>query len=195
MLKLIIVGTIATLTLAREHPINADMVAEIKKKATTWVPYEVRENPFAHMTTDEIQGLLKTYTTYWEKPEFLQIEDDTPVNAPASFDARNQWPNCVHAIRDQARCGSCWAFAASEAFSDRLCIATNGATNVVLSPQDMVSCDTGNMGCNGGYLNRAWNFLQTTGIVSDACYPYTSFDGSSSACKTKCVDGSPFTKH
>jgi C1A family cysteine protease len=159
MLKLIIVGTIATLSLAREHPINADMVAEIKKSATTWEPYEVRENPLAHLTHDEIQGMLKTYTTYYEKPEFLSYEDDTPSTAPATFDARTQWPACIHTIKDQKQCGSCWAFAATEALSDRICIATSGKTNVVLSPQDLVSCDTGNMGCNGGYLNRAWQYL------------------------------------
>jgi cathepsin B len=197
MLKLIIVGTIATLSLAREHPINADMVAEIKKSATTWRPYEVRENPHAHLTHDEIQGMLKTYTTYWEKPEFLRFEDDTePVNAPTAFDSRTQWPNCIHAIRDQKQCGSCWAFGATEAFSDRLCIATNGATNVILSPQDLVSCDTGNMGCDGGYLNRAWSYLQKTGAVSEDCYPYTSGDGSEPACRKTCTNGAfQFTKY
>jgi cathepsin B len=27
---------------------------------------------------------------------------------PATFDARQQWPTCIHPIRDQAQCGSCW---------------------------------------------------------------------------------------
>jgi len=45
-------------------------------------------------------------------------------NLPVDFDWRNESPACVHPIRDQAQCGSCWAFAATEAFSDRFCIAS-----------------------------------------------------------------------
>ena len=58
--------------------------------------------------------------------------------------------------------------------SDRLCIGTGGAVNVVLSPQDLLSCDTRELGCNGGHLPYSWAFLVSTGIVPDSCEPYTS---------------------
>jgi Papain family cysteine protease len=58
------------------------------------------------------------------------------------------WLDCVYPIRDQAKCGSCWAFGVTEPFSDRICIASNGTTNVVLAPQDLVSCDWWDRGCN-----------------------------------------------
>jgi cathepsin B len=61
---------------------------------------------------------------------------------PESFDARTQWPQLIHPVRDQGGCGSCWAFAASEVLSDRLAIATQGKQNVVLSPMALVNCDT-----------------------------------------------------
>jgi len=80
----------------------------------------------------------------------------TVTATPAEFDARTQWPNYVHAVRDQQQCGSCWAFGASEAFSDRWAIATQGKVNVVLSPEDMVSCDSSDYGCGGGYMENAW---------------------------------------
>lgn len=86
-----------------------------------------------------------------------EIYPEAPVTAtPADFDPRAEWPEHIHEVRDQAQCGSCWAFGATEAFSDRIAIATSGATNVVLSPQDMVSCDTNNFGCDGGYMDKAW---------------------------------------
>lgn len=46
----------------------------------------------------------------------------------------------------------------------------------------MVSCDTGNMACYGGYLNRAWNYLTTYGAPTNACQPYTSAFGTVAMC-------------
>jgi cathepsin B len=109
------------------------------------------------------------------------------LKAPVSFDSRTQWPGCVHPILDQGQCGSCWAFGAAEALSDRLCIGSNGATNVVLSPQYLVDCDTNSYGCNGGYPDLAWRFLQTKGLPTYTCVPYTAQDGS---CPNSCSNGS-----
>ena len=61
---------------------------------------------------------------------------------PTNFDARTTWPKFVHPVRDQGQCGSCWAHAASETFSDKLAIATNGSSNEIFSVQELVSCDT-----------------------------------------------------
>ncbi len=112
------------------------------------------------------------------------------VTVPESFDSRTQWPSCIHAVRNQQQCGSCWAFAGSEVLSDRFCIASNGDVNVVLSPQYMVSCDTLNFGCQGGYLDKEWYTLEDQGTVSDACWPYQSGSGYVPRCRTTCTDGS-----
>ncbi len=55
------------------------------------------------------------------------------------FDSRTQWPNCpsIQEVRDQGSCGSCWAFGASEAMSDRICISSNGQTNAHISAEDL----------------------------------------------------------
>lgn len=118
-------------TKEHQHPINADIVEEIKNSGASWVPYEAHENPLKDYTAEELMGMLGTVIKPLE--DFIE-EEDVPNALPATFDARDQWPNCIHPIRDQKQCGSCWAFGASEALSDRICIATNGATNKVLSP-------------------------------------------------------------
>lgn len=119
------------------------------------------------------------------------------ANLPTSFDSRVQWPNCIHDIRNQQHCGSCWAFAGSETLSDRFCIASKGSINKVLSPQFMVSCDSSNNGCHGGILTYEWEFLENTGTVTDSCLPYHSGDGSAFPCYSfqKCEDGTPIKNY
>ena len=55
---------------------------------------------------------------------------------------------------NQGNCGSCWAQAATEAFSDRVCIASGGAASaeLVLSAQAMIDCDAHDAGCDGGFV-------------------------------------------
>jgi cathepsin B len=59
----------------------------------------------------------------------------------------------------------------------------------------MVACDSWNLGCNGGILPWAWSYLTKTGIVSDACFPYTSDKGAVPSCAKSCVNGEPFKKY
>lgn len=74
-------------------------------------------------------------------PEYLH-DPSNYSDLPPSFDARTQWPSCVslNEIRDQGSCGGCWAFATSEVMSDRICIKSNGANQVKLSAQNLISC-------------------------------------------------------
>ena len=133
MLKLVIVGSVIATAFAH-HPINEDIVKEIKEKARSWEPMEVNENPLSKYTYEELKGFLGTYQDDYDSVFLTGETADPNYSAPASFDSRQQWPNYVHSIRDQGRCGSCWAFGATEAFSDRLAIASNGKVNVVTSP-------------------------------------------------------------
>jgi hypothetical protein len=85
-------------------------------------------------------------------------------------------------IRDQSACGSCWAFATTEAFNDRLCISKGFTT--LLSPTDTTACCHlgGSMGCNGGQPAGAWQWFTEKGVVTggdyedkgseDTCLPY-----------------------
>ena len=118
--------------------------------------------------------------------QYYLAKKDQASALPESFDSRTQWPGCIHPIRNQEQCGSCWAFSSSEVLSDRFCIASKGAVNVVLSPQDLVSCNWYNNGCGGGILPLAWLYLERTGIVPDSCMPYTSGNGVAPSCPKNC---------
>merc|ERR1719188_788528 len=115
------------------------------------------------------------------------------LDVPETFDSRAQWKGLIHPIRDQKRCGSCWAFSSSEVLSDRVAIA-QGKPSPVLSAEDLVSCDKIDHGCNGGELETAWNYLTSTGIVTDTCFPYTAGGGRAPRCRNQCVDSETFVR-
>jgi cathepsin B len=105
----------------------------------------------------------------------LPAKDITPLKAiPTAFDSRTQWGTMcptVHDIRDQSNCGSCWAFGAAEAATDRICIQSNGSIVVELSSEDVLSCcGTCGSGCNGGYPSQAWMWIRSTGVVTGHNY-------------------------
>ncbi|KAK9694078.1 Papain family cysteine protease [Popillia japonica] len=105
---------------------------------------------------------------------------DVPI--PDNFDSRDEWPHCptIREIRDQGSCGSCWAFGAVEAMSDRVCIHSNATVHFRFSADDLVSCCyTCGMGCNGGFPGAAWSYWVRKGLVSggrfgsnQGCRPY-----------------------
>jgi cathepsin B len=157
--------------------------------------YSYEEHPFKDYTLSQLKKLtgLKLLTTT-PKPVVYGYTDDLPTQ----FNSLEQWPDCIHPIRDQGHCGSCWAHAASEVLSDRFCIASKGQTNVVLSPQYLVSCDYIDFGCSGGTLYTSWTFLRFFGIATDGCRPYTAGDGHVDSCpifSSTCADGSDFKKY
>jgi len=77
------------------------------------------------------------------------IDDVAEAGLPDSFNWQTAQPECVGAVRSQLNCGSCWAFSATSALADRSCLALR-KSGIVLSPEDMVVCDTKSHGCNGG---------------------------------------------
>jgi len=171
-------------------PSHLDSLNKENAANTTWVAGP--NDFFEGMNFDDARPLLGTRLSHISEHLEDCLDDDVytsiqDTDIPASFDAREKWPGLIHPIRDQQRCGSCWAFSASEVLSDRVAIAS-GKPSPVLSPEDMVSCDHGDMGCQGGYLPKAWSYLKSTGIVSDKCFPYAAGNGTAPVCPNKCSD-------
>ncbi|CAM38321.1 cysteine peptidase A (CPA) [Leishmania braziliensis MHOM/BR/75/M2904] len=89
----------------------------------------------------------------------------------------------VTEVKDQGLCGSCWAFSAIGNIEGQW--ALSGNTLVSLSEQMLVSCDTVDMGCNGGLMDQAWAWIiknHSGAVYTEVSYPYTSGDGSTASC-------------
>ncbi|PKU77782.1 Thiol protease aleurain [Dendrobium catenatum] len=69
-------------------------------------------------------------------------------------------------------CGSCWAFGAVEALSDRFCI--HFGVNISMSVNDLLACCgfLCGFGCDGGYPISAWRYFVKHGVVTEECDPY-----------------------
>ncbi|XP_023695667.1 cathepsin B-like [Paramormyrops kingsleyae] len=158
-------------------PLSQEMVNYINKANTTWTA----GHNFHKVDYSYVKTLCGTFMNGPKLPVLERYAGD--IKLPDTFDPREQWPNCptIKEIRDQGSCGSCWAFGASEAMSDRICIHSNAKVNVEISAQDLLTCckDCG-YGCNGGYPSAAWTFWSQDGLVTGGlydshvgCRPYT----------------------
>jgi len=198
MMKFIICTILLLSVAMAEHPINEDIVEEIKSSTNLWTPVEVEDNIFQFHAEEDIIGMLGTKIDderdmrVAKEMGIFEQDEESIESASAEFDSREQWGDiCSFTIKDQGACGSCWAFGAVESFENRVCIKSGGKFNEVLSEQHMVSCDFVGMGCSGGWPISAFEFLAITGVPTEACQPYTSGETKSAwGCKSKCTDRS-----
>ncbi|XP_073649133.1 tubulointerstitial nephritis antigen-like isoform X3 [Tursiops truncatus] len=107
---------------------------------------------------------------------------------PRAFEASEKWPNLIHDPLDQGNCAGSWAFSTAAVASDRVSIHSLGHMTPVLSPQNLLSCDTHNQqGCRGGRLDGAWWFLRRRGVVSDHCYPFSGHGWDEAGSAPRCM--------
>jgi cathepsin X len=88
------------------------------------------------------------------------------IDLPKTFEWNNvNNTNYLTNVRNQhlpTWCGSCWAHAATSAFSDRIKIQRKAAwPDINIAPQVLISClkNTDNEGCNGGNHYDAHQYI------------------------------------
>ena len=136
---------------------------KVNESNTTWKAHA--DGRFTHVTKEEVMRKLGAKLDMDSHPDIEHLESvqyKGPLGAvPAAFDSRTIYPGCqsIQEIRDQSDCGSCWAFAAVETMSDRICIASNQKDQTRISSTDLLSCCSycGN-GCQGGYPGMAFTY-------------------------------------
>ncbi|EDQ84327.1 uncharacterized protein MONBRDRAFT_39307 [Monosiga brevicollis MX1] len=198
----------AHLHIATRHE---QVAAEVNQAQTSWTAGV--NSRFARATDDFIKSQMGVLEG---GPQLPEKDIAVLADLPTAFDSREQWGSTCPStkeIRDQAACGSCWAFGAVESMTDRICIASKGSLRPHISAQDLMTCClfTCGSGCSGGYPSAAWSWFKTTGIVtggnynsSQGCQPYSlpncdhhvsgqypacSGEGPTPACKKSCEAG------
>ena len=103
---------------------------------------------------------------------------------PMSTDWRNH--DAVTHVKNQGKCGGCWAFSATGAVEGVTAINTGKLHNI--SEQQLIDCSQkqGNNGCEGGLMDQAFQYIiDNGGLCSEKDYPYDASDNQceSSECK------------
>ncbi|XP_049858108.1 cathepsin B [Schistocerca gregaria] len=150
--------------------LSDDFINYINSLNSTWKAGRnfPQETPVKHLK--RLMGVHPDSYLFQPPVQRHAVED---LEIPEEFDSREKWSFCptIKEIRDQGSCGSCWAFGAVEAMSDRVCIHSKGEKNFHFSAEDLVSCcHSCGFGCNGGFPGAAWSYWKRKGIVSGGAY-------------------------
>jgi len=132
--------------------------------------HTVAINEFADYTPEQWSRMrgYKAVQTNAEPVSFFTGKNDESVNWVTK--------GAVNPVKNQASCGSCWAFSTTGAVEGADFIATGKLNSY--SEQQLVDCDRddGNMGCNGGDMATAMEYIEKNPLMLEADYPYKGRD-------------------
>jgi len=138
------------------------------------------ENEYADMTNEEFRNQMNGYVMSGERRSGeLHVPSVTAVNDTVDWRTKGY----VTAIKNQERCGSCWAFSTTGSLEGQTFKKTNKL--VSLSEQNLVDCSKkeGNKGCEGGLMDNGFTYIRKNkGIDTEESYPYKGKNG---ICKFK----------
>lgn len=146
--------------------------------------FTVGANPAMQYRLDELCGakpdLVPPFSAAFEPGEEAgnQLSAYTVSSLPSSY------MGYYTPIKDQGKCGSCWAFATIGNVEAAI-LKKTGGTTYDLSEQHLVSCNPWRWGCNGGgfaydMLIPSMNYYP--GAMLESCFPYTATDAKCSFC-------------
>ncbi|RDX70011.1 Oryzain alpha chain, partial [Mucuna pruriens] len=156
---------------------NLKYIVERNAKRNSPYGHSLGLNRFADMSNEEFNNrfISKVKKPFSKRNSITRSpKDDFCEEAPYSLDWRKK--GVVTGVKDQGNCGSCWAFSSTGAIEGINAIVTGDL--ISLSEQELVDCDSTNEGCDGGYMDYAFEWVvHNGGIDTESNYPYTGVDG------------------
>jgi C1A family cysteine protease len=129
-------------------------------------------NQFADLTDEEFKA---HFGLHQDEPIFNQVEshlDYSILALPESVDWRQK--GAVTPVKNQKKCGSCWAFGATGALEGLNFLKTGKLLS--FSEQQLVDCEHNSHGCSGGQSRHGFTHAAKKGIQLEDDYPYTAVE-------------------
>lgn len=171
-----------------QTPVNdQNLILHVNRNAKTW-----KAAPsafFEGWTIGDVKTLQGTSVSAVANNVAPCVVPETPT--PDSFDAREKWPQCFgYRLYNMGNCTASWAITAASTLSNRFCVSSpQEYQHLMLSPQQLLSCDAQNRGCGGGDIDTTWKYIQREGLVSEQCFSYQG--DSTVPCGNKCQNEVP----
>merc|ERR1711907_41828 len=154
---------------------NVNMIRKFNQEQAETEGYTMGINQFADFTAAEYRELLG-YNASAKKPNPIAVLDTTNLADSVDWTTKG----AVTPVKNQAQCGSCWAFSTTGAAEGALAIKNKKL--VSLSEQELVDCA-------GSYGNHGFKYLMAKGDELETSYPYTAKTGSCDSSKQSSHDG------
>jgi len=139
--------------------------------------YRLALNEQSDMSINEVRSTMNGYMM--SRPRNItSVERFHPSHypqVPQSVDWREK--GYVTEVKNQGQCGSCWSFSTTGSLEGQHFAKTGKLID--LSEQNLIDCsgDYGNMGCNGGLMDYAFQYIKDNqGIDTESSYPYEAED-------------------
>lgn len=165
---------------------NLVKIALHNAKGKTWT---MGMNHFGHLTEDEFKSIYGKGLIVPEKMKAKMVPNRLRSAMYRRMDDEQlpQEVNWVTAggvtnVKNQGACGSCWSFATTGALEGAYFVKYNKL--VSFSEQELVACDPVDQGCNGGFMDSAYEYIEKNGgLCTEDDYPYTAGSGMKGFCK------------
>lgn len=159
------------------------------------VSFDLAVNHLADLTQDELRNLnkLEMPANYSDSPSDYSDQSEAAFSGLQATNSDNKrrlalpsawnWRHWLPKVRNQADCGSCYAFATADVVGVAKSRADRDLSwpNKLFSAQQLVDCSPRDSGCSGGWPSRTLDYIKSAGgLAEDADYPYTARHGACS---------------